>query len=154
MLSYIKSGVAEGAKLQTGGWVALLIINNALVREVFDALFVLYRTVMMSPLVHTSRDKRFLIIPVPSSDENLITENQTDGTTAVVAANDNQTALLARQIRDKVSQAGVVLVRVRGAIYSIYSDCQAKTPSNGKNSLQCSGGTCQDLYEVKRFKSL
>ena len=56
---------------------------------------------MMSPLLHTSRDKRFLIIPVPSSDGNLITENQT----AVVAVTDNQTALLARQIRDKVSQA-------------------------------------------------
>ena len=56
---------------------------------------------MMSPLVHTSRDRRFLIIPVRSSDDNLITENQT----AVVAATDNQTALLAKQIRDKVSQA-------------------------------------------------
>ena len=55
----------------------------------------------MSPLLQTSRDKRFLIIPVPSSEENLITEDQT----AVVAATDNQTALLARQIRDKVSQA-------------------------------------------------
>ena len=62
------------------------------------------RTVMMSPLLHTSRDKRFLIIPVPSSDENLMTENQAERT-AVVATNDNQTALLARQVRDKVSQA-------------------------------------------------
>ena len=55
---------------------------------------------MMSPLplLHTSRDKRFLIIPVPSSDET-----QTERT-AVVAASDNQTALLAKQIKDKVSQ--------------------------------------------------
>ena len=59
------------------------------------------RTVMMSPLLHTSRDKRFLIIPVPSSDEKLSIENQT----AVMAASDNQTGLLARQVRDKVSQA-------------------------------------------------
>ena len=58
---------------------------------------------MMSPLVQTSRDKRFLIIPVPVSEE--IIENQTDDVTAVVAASDNQTALLARQIRDKVSRA-------------------------------------------------
>ena len=58
---------------------------------------------MMSPLLQTSRDKRFLIIPVPSSEE--IIENQTDDVTAVVAASDNQTALLARQIRDKVSRA-------------------------------------------------
>ena len=57
----------------------------------------------MSPLVQTSRDKRFLIIPVPVSEE--IIENQTDDVTAVVAASDNQTALLARQIRDKVSRA-------------------------------------------------
>ena len=57
----------------------------------------------MSPLLQTSRDKRFLIIPVPSSEE--IIENQTDDVTAVVAASDNQTALLARQIRDKVSRA-------------------------------------------------
>ena len=58
---------------------------------------------MMSPLVHTSRDKRFLIIPVPSSEENLSLGNQTDRT-AMVAVTDNQTALLAKQIRDKVSQ--------------------------------------------------
>merc|ERR1719219_1048539 len=55
---------------------------------------------MMSPLLQTTRDKRFLIIPVPSSEENLITEDQT----AVVAATDNQKALLARQIRDKIAK--------------------------------------------------
>ena len=59
---------------------------------------------MMSPLVHTSRDKRFLIIPVPSSEENLSLGNQTDRT-AMVAVTDNQTALLAKQIRDTLVHA-------------------------------------------------
>ena len=52
------------------------------------------RTVMMSPLVHTSRDKRFLIIPV-----------DTDTSLSLQTTGDNQTKLLASQIRDKVSQS-------------------------------------------------
>ena len=109
------------------------------------------RTVMMSPLVHTSRDKRFLIIPVPSSDENFSIENQT----AVMPATDNQTGLLARQIRDKVSQHSNILkyLDCKGIILK-HSDCKAKTSSNGENSLQRSRGACQDLYEAMRFDSL
>ena len=47
--------------------------------------------------------RQLLHVDHPGSEE--IIENQTDDVTAVVAASDNQTALLARQIRDKVSRA-------------------------------------------------
>merc|ERR1719394_2387664 len=57
---------------------------------------------MLSPLVQTSTDMRYLIIPVEGSE--VTTGNETGGSSTAVALPDTQTAMLAKQIRDKIAK--------------------------------------------------
>ena len=72
---------------------------------------------MLSPLLQSSTDKRYLIIPVEvgcinikdivlniplQRPDNSSNDNDNPGSSTTVAIADTQTAMLARQIRDKV----------------------------------------------------
>jgi len=99
--SKIKNGKSELSKFSKS-------VTNTLENEdQFEEKMVLLsegygeRTIMLSPLVQTSTDMRYLIIPVEGSE---VTGNETGGSSTAVALPDTQTAMLAKQIRDRIAK--------------------------------------------------